>query len=830
MMIPEDAMADGAARLFDMAQMAVATLDAQGVVTGWSRAAERLIGYSREEIVNRPAVSLLDRSGDRATALDVVEQCRAQGDWDGVVAVRHRDRRRLRLAVRVFPLLDPVGRKGWAVLALGEQGTPGSELSRMMFEPLLAHSPVGVAVLDTDLRWVWVNDVLTYGGAVPRERRLGRTVAEVLPLEAAKFQELQFRRVLETGTPALNVEFFVPSPADPTRRHVLWECIFRLEDSAGQVLGVWIMAVDNTERWRARERLALLTEASAHIGSTLDVERTAQELAEVAVPRFADVVAVDLLEAVLHGEEPPPGPVGGTAILRRAGQQSIRDECPGTAAEVGDVLHRLPTPSSARCLDDGVPVVESLADLSSSAWMAEDPSRAATVRTPGIQSVLVTPVQARGVRLGVATFLRFRSPNPFDQEDVSLAEELVARAAVCLDNARRFTREHKAALALQRSLLPRGLAPGPVLEVASRYLPAEAPHAVGGDWFDVIPLSGARVALVVGDVVGYGTHAAATMGRLRTAVRTLADLDLPPDELLAHVDDLVISLVEQEDADSVADDEQQAVATSVLGATCLYAVYDPITRRCTLARAGHLPPAIVTADGTVTFPDLPIGPPLGLGLLPFESTELELPDGTMLALFTNGLIEGKKRDVDVGLTSLAQALARPAPRLEDVCENVIGTLLTGPPSDDAALLLARTHGLDAGQVASWELACDPAVVASARDLATRRLADWGLEELAFTTELVVSELVTNAIRYGLEPIRLRLIRNEALICEVFDGSSTSPRLRHARTTDEGGRGLFLIAQLARRWGTRYTTAGKIIWAEQALPDLAASPSSVPEPA
>jgi anti-sigma regulatory factor (Ser/Thr protein kinase) len=353
---------------------------------------------------------------------------------------------------------------------------------------------------------------------------------------------------------------------------------------------------------------------------------------------------------------------------------------------------------------------------------------------------------------------------------------------------------------------------------------------VGGDWFDVIPLSGARVALVVGDVVGYGTHAAATMGRLRTAVRTLADLDLPPDELLAHVDDLVISLVEQEDADSVADDEQQAVATSVLGATCLYAVYDPITRRCTLARAGHLPPAIVTADGTVTFPDLPIGPPLGLGLLPFESTELELPDGTMLALFTNGLIEGKKRDVDVGLTSLAQALARPAPRLEDVCENVIGTLLTGPPSDDAALLLARTHGLDAGQVASWELACDPAVVASARDLATRRLADWGLEELAFTTELVVSELVTNAIRYGLEPIRLRLIRNEALICEVFDGSSTSPRLRHARTTDEGGRGLFLIAQLARRWGTRYTTAGKIIWAEQALPDLAASPSSVPEPA
>jgi PAS domain S-box-containing protein len=820
-MIPDHAAFDGSLQPFDVTQMALAVLDMQGVVTGWTRAAEQLVGYPPEEILNRRAVTLLERSEDQATALDVVEQCRTQDDWDGVAAVRHRDGRRLRLAVRIFPLLDPAGTKGWVVLARDEQQTPGSALSKMMLEPLLAHSPVGVAVLDTDLRYVWVNDFLEYGGAVPRERRLGRRLADVLPPTHAKQQEAQVRRVLETGTPALHIESVSPTPADPTRQHAWWWSIFRLEDSAGRVLGVWYMSADNTEPWRARERLALLTEASARIGSTLDVERTAQELAEVAVPRFADVVTIDLLEPVLDGEEPPPEPADGSLVLRCVGQQSIHE----TIADLGNVLHRVPTAPTVCCLLDGRTWVESLADLSASAWLAEDPARSAVIRTLGIHAVLVTPVQARGVRLGVVTFLRSQCPDPFDQEDVSLAEELVARAAVCLDNARRFTRERKAALVLQHSLLPRGLAPGNALEVASRYLPAKAPHAVGGDWFDVIPLSGARVALVVGDAVGHSTHAATTMGRLRAAVRTLADLDLPPDELLAHLDDLVISLVEQEDADGVAEDQQQEVATSMLGATCLYAVYDPVTRRCAMARAGHLPPAIVRADGTVFFPDLPAGPPLGLGFLPFESTELELPDGTLLALFTNGLIEHRDQDIDIGLANLAHALAHPAPRLEDICENVIGALLTGPPRDDAALLIGRTNGVDAGLVASWDLARDPAIVASARDLATRRLTDWGLEELAFTTELVISELVTNAIRYGAEPIQLRLIRNEALICEVSDGSNTSPRLRHARTTDEGGRGLFLVAQLARRWGTRYTPAGKIIWAEQAVPASAVSPSS-----
>ncbi|TKA00008.1 ATP-binding SpoIIE family protein phosphatase [Actinacidiphila oryziradicis] len=378
--------------------------------------------------------------------------------------------------------------------------------------------------------------------------------------------------------------------------------------------------------------------------------------------------------------------------------------------------------------------------------------------------------------------------------------------------------QHTASLALQRSLLPRELTGGTALEVASSYLPAGAPSGVGGDWFDVIPLSGARVALVVGDVVGHGINAAATMGRLRTAVRTLADLDLPPDELLAHLDDLVISLAEQEGGDG-----EEAEGAAAMGARCLYAVYDPVTQRCTMARAGHLPPALVRPDGTVTFPELPTGPPLGLGTLPFESADFELPEGTLIALYTDGLLGSCGQDIDAEVARLGEALARPGPTLDAVCGGAVRAMLTSPPSDDVVLLLARTHVLGRDQVASWDLAADPAVVASARNLVSAQLTAWGLDDLGFTTELIISELVTNAIRYGMEPIRLRLIRQGVLICEVSDGSSTSPRLRHARTTDEGGRGLFLVAQFTRRWGTRYTTPGKIIWAEQNLPPTGSAP-------
>jgi serine phosphatase RsbU (regulator of sigma subunit)/anti-sigma regulatory factor (Ser/Thr protein kinase) len=431
-----------------------------------------------------------------------------------------------------------------------------------------------------------------------------------------------------------------------------------------------------------------------------------------------------------------------------------------------------------------------------------------------VHSLLAAPLRARGTTLGVAVFVRAVRPDAYTADDLALAEELASRAAVCVDNARRYARERATALTLQRSLLPQRLPLQAAVEIAYRYMPADSVAGVGGDWFDVIPLSGSRIALVVGDVVGHGLHSSATMGRLRTAVRTLADVDLPPDELLAHLDDLVVHL---------ASDASGGEDTPELGATCLYAVYDPLSRGLSLASAGHPPPAVLRPDGTVDLLTLSPGPTLGIGGLPFEATELELDEGSVLALYTDGLVEDRVRDLDRGTAELRRVLAgRSADSLEAVCDAVLKSLLPDRPSgstDDVALLLARTRALGTDQAVAWDLSVDPEQVSTARRYATEQLTRWGLDEAIFVTELVVSELVTNAIRYGVPPIRLRLIRDRALICEVSDGSSTSPHLRRAQAYDEGGRGLLLVAQLTQRWGSRQTATGKTIWAEQPLQPL-----------
>nr|WP_202460760.1 SpoIIE family protein phosphatase/ATP-binding protein [Streptomyces sp. SID1328] len=549
----------------------------------------------------------------------------------------------------------------------------------------------------------------------------------------------------------------------------------------------------------ARERLNMLYDAGVGIGTSLDVSRTAEELAELAVPRFADFVTVDLFEPVLKGEEPKPG-----TELRRAAFRGIRKDVP--LYPLGERIRFVPTSPQARSLATGQSVVEP--DLKDApGWQAQDLERTEQITEYGVHSLITVPLRAGNLVLGVANFWRSEKPQPFDSEDLALAEELVARAAVSIDNARRYTREHSMAVTLQRSLLPRTLPDQDALEISYRYLPAQS--GVGGDWFDVLPLPGARVALVVGDVVGHGLHAAATMGRLRTAVHNFSSLDLPPDELLGLLDELVARL----DQDETPEDG----AAAVTGATCLYAVYDPASRRCTIGRAGHLPPALVLPDGTVDFPDVPAGPPLGLGGLPFETADLELPEGSRLVLYTDGLVEDRERDIDEGLDLLRDALRHATGASpEETCRTVLDRLPVRP-TDDVALIVAETRVLGEDQVAQWEVPADPAAVSEIRTKVTRQLADWDLEELTFTTELILSELVTNAIRYGRGPIGVRLLRGRTLICEVSDGTTTSPHLRYAASTDEGGRGLFLVAQLSDRWGTRYTPTGKIIWAEQPLP-------------
>lgn len=559
----------------------------------------------------------------------------------------------------------------------------------------------------------------------------------------------------------------------------------------------------------AHARLTLLYDASVAVGTTLDVERTAHELAKVAVSRFADYVTVDLAVPVLRGEEPP---TGNNAELRRVAVSGIQPDPP--LFPVGTQVTLDPATPQARSFGYARAAIEP--DLhASAAWQRQDPERGRKILDYGIHSLITAPLRARGVTMGLVNFWRAQKPEPFEEEELYFAEELAAKAAVAIDNARRYTHERATALTLQRSLLPRRIPARAAPEVASRYLPAGGQAGVGGDWFDVIPLSSRRVALVVGDVVGHGIHASATMGWLRSAVRTLADVDLPPDELLTHLDDLALHRARDEQAGSA---EGDTAVSGDVGATCLYAVYDPISRRCILATAGHPLPHIVTPGGDVQPVSGHIGPPLGIGGLPFESTEVELAAGSVLALYTNGLIYSRDRDIDQGLALLRQALALPAASLEAACDTVTDALLTDQPTDDVALLLARTHALSPDQVATWDIPSDPAEVEHARKLATAQLDVWGMTEASFITELVVSELVTNAIRYGAPPIQLRLIRDGTLICEVSDSSSTAPHLRRSRAFDEGGRGLLLVAQLTQGWGTRQTATGKTIWCEQPLPN------------
>ncbi|MFC9282409.1 SpoIIE family protein phosphatase [Streptomyces collinus] len=802
--------------VLDASTDAAAVISADGVVIGWTPGAEALLGRPAEEVVGRPAARLPGVPHDPARAAAVARRCRAGTGWSGRIAVRHRDGRRLEIDLRVSPVFAVGGRECFLVSA--HEQRPQWTMGQRVLDGFLTRSPVGMAVMDLDLRYVWLNDTLERFGGVPREERLGHRLGELLPgLEPETLEDLM-RKVLATGTPVTDYEYIGWSWADPHRRHAYSTSFFPLVEGDGAVTGICYMVTDVTERWTVRRLLSLVNEAGTAIGRSLDVLRTAQELADFSVPRLADFVIVDLLEPVFSSEGhgawlTDAGPAPAWPAMRRAGLRSVREGCPEAVARIGDEVDFLPPPRDVDRFLGGEPVLVPLLDPADSRWLAEQPERAARIREFGLHSLISVPMRARNTTLGVTTFARSLNPVPFGSDDVLLARELVARAAVCVDNARRYAREHTAAVTLQRSLLPHAISGGTAVDVASAYLPADPTDGVGGDWFDVIPLSGARVGLVVGDVVGHGITAAASMGRLRTAVQTLADMELPPDELLAHLDDLVLRLSDEEAGRDAA---TRSTATFI-GATCLYAVYDPATRRCAMARAGHPPPVVVAPGGSAWFPEIPAGPPLGLGGMAFEATEIELAENSVLGLYTNGLIEGADRDVESGMARLGAALTGTGSDLDALCTSAVRRLVPTPQPDDIALLLARTHVLGTDQVASWEVPTDPAAVGRVRAEATRQVAAWGLAELAMTTELVVSELVTNAVRYAAPPIRLRLLRDARLTCEVADGSSTAPRLRHARSTDEGGRGVFLVARLTHRWGVRYTAEGKVIWAEQDIP-------------
>ncbi|MEX1655246.1 SpoIIE family protein phosphatase [Streptomyces pseudovenezuelae] len=804
---------------------AVVVVGPDGRVSGWSEGGCRLLGWTADDVVGRPVTDLLaappppgfPESDDTAPS--------------GPVALRHRDGHTVDAVVTTQALRGPHG------LVQGHVVT----VQRWDRRPVIAdrafeQCPFALGVYDPELRFLWINASSGRVIAHTEEQVLGRQYREVLPeFDRSLFPERddkpytdQLAEVARTGRPARLITVFRPLGSNYANA---WATsIWPVRDAEGKVRAVANWGFDMSAEYWARQRLLILNEAGRDIGRTLDVIGTSRELAMSAVPGFTDLVTVDLWEEVLRGEEPPsPSTLtGGDALrLSRAARHSADEDTGGGA---GQPVTFAADSVAARCMATGTSMVQLAEEpgpggewafgpglaADPAHWPPGNPLIDASLAADGLTGRITVPLRARGALLGVVAFSRTERPEAFTADDLILAEELTAKAAVAIDNARRYSRERTTALTLQRSLLPQSLPNQEAVEVATRYLPAGTGAEVGGDWFDVIPLSGARVALIVGDVVGHGLHASASMGRLRTAVRTLADVDLPPDELLTHLDDLVLHLASDlQPTDASHPTTVQTIGET--GATCLYAVYDPVSRRLTLASAGHPLPLVLSPDGSRTPLPAQPGPPLGIGGLPFEATEIELPEGSLLALFTDGLIESRERDLDEGIAELLRVLDPAAASLEVLCDTVTDATLPERRTDDAALLLARTRALDPQHVADWDVEPDFAQVPRVRKAAVDQVEAWGLAEAAFVTELVVSELVTNAIRYGDPPIRLRLVRDTALICEVSDASNTAPHLRRARAFDEGGRGLLLVAQLTQGWGTRHTTHGKTIWCAQSLP-------------
>ncbi|MGW2564334.1 SpoIIE family protein phosphatase [Streptomyces sp. NPDC001514] len=833
-MPPQPPSSEPAALTSQSAPEATVVVDAGGKVVAWSPEAEELLGHQARDILHRPFEVLLADSPHGIS--DALQRANGTAFGPYPVALCHGDASVLPGKVSATVLLTAAEGSQWLVRLTSDHGRQNPDYHAALFDALLHRAPVALAVYDADLRCVLQNSELQRISGLADEQRLGRTTSETLPGIEGKAVERRQREVLESGLPRTD-EVRGVTPADPSREHVWADSMFPLRDRHGEAFAVAQAVLDITERVHARERLGLVAEVGSRLGSTLDLRLTTSELAGATVPLFADTTCVHLLEEVFDGGAPAPGPVGPHAGLRCA---AVRAEQP--ASSVGPDAAAPDTAVSAACACGSGPA--QLRELTTGAvttrngelGAADEPGTAnvaagqASPHGPDGYSHLYVPIVTRGITLGVVTFTRGEARERFEEDDLLLAEEIVARAAVSIDNARRYSRERATALALQRSLLGHIEAGPSAVDVAAHYRPAVGELGLGGDWYDVIPLSGARVALVTGDVVGHDLPAAATMGRLRTAVRTLAELDLEPSDLLAHLDDVVRRMDDEQsmspDGERAGSQKEQegasagaAHAEGAVGSTCLYAVYDPVSRRCTFSSAGHMPPIVLPPSGTAEVADLPVGPPLGLGGPPFESTEATLAEGTLLALYTNGMVQqGPGSELSSGLRQLGHLIARPQQEwtLGQLCQETVDALVPRSPADDAVLLLARTRALSPDAYATWDISEDPQQVARMRAVVAEQLQRWDLDALQFSTELVVSELVTNVLRYGAPPAHLRLIKDRTLICEVSDGSSMSPHLRRARTTDEGGRGLFLVAQLTQAWGTRYSDGGKTIWAEQSL--------------
>ncbi|GGO95034.1 SpoIIE family protein phosphatase [Wenjunlia tyrosinilytica] len=809
--------------------LAVVVVEETGTISHWSSGARALFGCTRQEAVGAPAVDLLPIAG----ALGHLPDGGPDGASDGTERDRPQDPADSAVAGESLSDLDDGldcldDRASYPSAGRARVPMPVGGTREVLWwaYPLYGTGPERLLVLAADADRFRSRDGedssgapedvapgfalhTEFSGADELVSRLPDILPSMSPADSARIVS----QVLDLGYPVLEFSLHSRVPVTPD-----WGVPLRRPRSAMDGLpgpGGGPGAVpsprrapeddDGLENAAVRERLEFLNEVSASIGATLDLARTVQEVTDACVPRFADFSGTHLRDQVLAGEGFPDGPPDTRTLMHRV-WVTHNDE-PGRWDDTVPVGETFAFPEDTpfyQCMTTGRPVLiprldEELAARIAGRFEKRDLRPLITGR-----SLLIVPLLARRVVLGFTVLMRRPDRPPFDEMDRTTAAELAARAGLVLDNARLYTYQEQAAETLQSSMLPQNLPRVAGVDIATRYLPGTRLGRVGGDWFDTIKLPGSRVALVVGDVMGHGMHSAAMMGQLRTAVQTMAALDLPPAQLLRNLDDLA-----------------QRLGDTYL-ATCLYLVYDPVESSITLSNAGHIPPVVVRADGSSELLEIPTGAPIGVGGVPFETATLGVGSGDRLVLCTDGLVEVRGQDIGEGLAALCESAAHPAASMDDACDTIIRALAAAPEQswdrkDDVALLMARLNGIPKDRVASWELALDPREVRRARRVTRAKLEEWGLDQAVETAELLVGELVTNALRHAhRRHVELRLLKADNLLCEVTDDNHSVPVLLNTTSEHEFGRGMRLVSRLALQWGTSRTSVGKTVWFEQAV--------------
>ena len=815
-------------------------IDPEGLISYWNRGAEELFGHRWEAVFGRPASGLLpcprppaaittDALGrlsptepiDATDALDTIDDL-TRPRWTGSFSATDRDGTLRETLWWSYRLTAPAER-GLLVLAAGARGARSGALRLALGDRLIPYAPAGPVGPDG------LRITPRFGPAAPDDAaaaQLGLRLGAVLPRVSPVRLERIMRQVAALGHPAVEIDGCGPLAVLP------YEAAGTRGTTAGRRNARRHHELPPAPADAAPERppltpvphfppavpgnvidqqLALLRETGVRVGTTLELDTTARELCSVAVPRFADFATVLIVDHLFSDTDAPeraadrPADADGAPPGRSARSVTVR-RIAVAGRRGGEWEATLPEGELFTLPAEGAPGIEEplllpVIDPMLAEDLAADLGIPAAGRLLAGHSLLITPLTARGTVLGRMCLVRTPQRRPFDASDTATAAELAARGAVHLDNARLHRLESRAAATLQRSMLPTRPPRIPGVRIAHHYRPGDRQAQVGGDWFDAIQLPGGRVALVVGDVMGHGLLSAAVMGQFRTAVQTMAALDLPPAQLLRHLDNLA-----------------QRLGTDHL-ATCVYAVYDPIHRTLTLANAGHIPPVLARHDGLSELLRIPKGAPIGVGGVPFETVEIPVPDGSWLVLCTDGLVEVRGQGIDAGLAALCANVIEPQHTPEDVCNQILGRVHSEDRGDDVALLVARFEGIAPQDVAEWQLRLDHAEVRTARSLTRKQLAEWGLGgQVCDLAELLVSELVTNALRVASHEVQLRLMRVGKLLVEVSDDDHNLPQLRRADADDEDGRGLTLVSNLSHRWGTSRKAVGKVVWFELPLPD------------